>query len=422
MAGQARSYDRARVPRALLIVENDSVPADSRVWPECLSLRAAGWDVVAISPKGRGRDVDDDAVAEGVEIHRFDVPENAGGGVGYLREYGLAFARIRALVSRITAGREFDVVQACNPPDFLLLAARGPRRAGAATIFDHHDLSPELFDAKFARRFPLYHGLVAGERIGFRLADVVLAANESFRRIAIERGRKSPDDVFVVRNGPDTSVFHPVPGDPAAKAGAKFLIGYVGLMGDQDGLDVALEALAALRRRRDDWHALFVGDGDALPSSQQLASTLGLDDAVTFAGFVQDRTRLVQLISSCDVCISPEPRNPLNERSTLVKVAEYLAVGRPVVAFDLPETRNTAGDAAAYAVRDDAVSFADAIDGLLDDEARRRQMSALALDRVGELGWERSEQALLAAYARALEHRDRRRGLSPARRRAAGPS
>jgi glycosyltransferase involved in cell wall biosynthesis len=396
------------VARALLIVENDSVPADTRVWPECLSLRAAGWEVSVISPSGRKRDREPFLSLEGVEIHRFELPESGGGGVGYLREYGVALARIRRLVRKLGRAHVYDVVHACNPPDMLLVAAHSLRLAGAATIFDQHDLSPELFLAKYQRRFPLYHGLLATERLGFKLSDVVLAANDSFRRVAIERGGKSADDVFVVRNGPDTTVFHPVPGDPELRSSAPHLIGYVGLIGSQDGLDLALDALAELRTRRTDWHLLVVGDGDALPAARQQVARLELGAFVTFAGFVQDRGRLVEMIASCDVCLSPEPRNELNERSTLVKVAEYMAVGRPVVAFDLSETRTTAGAAAAYAAGEDSSSYAAAIEALLDDAPGRARMGAEGLDRVRALSWERSEEALLAAYDRALWHRSRR--------------
>jgi glycosyltransferase involved in cell wall biosynthesis len=366
-----------------------------------VSLRDAGWDVVVVSPRGSKRDVESQATIDGIEIHRFEPAESGGGAVGYLREYALATARIRNIIGRLALTRTFDVVHACNPPDFLLLAARRLRRGGAATIFDHHDLSPELFLAKYRHRFPMHPALLLVERAGFAMADVVLSANESFREAAIERGGKSPDDVFVVRNGPDTTVFEPTDPDPEIKRGAPHLIGYVGLMGNQDGIDIGLESLAALRRRRTDWRAVFVGDGDALPEAQRLTQRLGLEDAVEFLGFVGDRERLVRLIATCDVCISPEPRNQLNEKSTLVKVAEYLAVGRPVVAFDLKETRRTAGDAASYAPRDDAEAFASALDELLGDPDRRARMGALGRARALEIGWDESERALLAAYARA---------------------
>jgi glycosyltransferase involved in cell wall biosynthesis len=397
------------VPAALIVVENDSVPADTRVWPECIALRNAGWEVVVISPKGANRDLESFSRLAGVEIHRFDQAPSSGGALGYAREYAVALRRITRLVQQVARDRSFDVVQACNPPDFLLLTARQLRKRGAATIFDHHDLSPELFVAKYGRRFPLPQALQAVERLGFALADVVLAANESFREVAITRGRKSPDDVFVVRNGPDPALFRPTQPDAETKRGATHVIGYVGMMGSQDGIDVALESLALLKQRRSDWRAIFVGDGDALPAARASAQRLELGEAVDFLGFVQDRERLTQLIASCDVCISPEPRNVLNEHSTLVKVAEYLAVGRPVVAFDLKETRRTARDAAAYAPADDAQSFSTTIDTLLDDPSRRQRMSEAGKERAESLRWEHSERALLAAYDRALERASIRR-------------
>lgn len=252
--------------------------------------------------------------------------------------------------------------------------------------------------------------LRVAERVGFVLADVVLATNESFRAVAIGRGRKAAGEVFVVRNGPDTKLFRPTEPDRDLQAGAKHLIGYVGVIESQDGVDIALEALTVLRTRRDDWHAVFVGDGGALPDAKALSHRRGLDDVISFAGYVTDVGRLVRMIAACDVCISPEPRNPLNEHSTFTKVAEYMAVGRPVVAFDLAETRRTAGEAAVYAERDDPAAFADAIEGLLDDPSKRERMGALGRERATTvLSWRASEEVLLAAYAHALEQAGRRR-------------
>jgi len=391
------------MPSALVLVENNSVPTDSRVWAICLSLRRAGWDVTAISPAGRDRDSEPFVVIDGVRIHRFALSESVSGGLGYAREYGLALFRIATLVRQLSRRERFDVVHACNPPDFLLLAALPLRRRGTATIFDHHDLSPELYRAKYRPRAAVDRALRLAERGGFGMADVVLATNESFREIATTRGRKSPDDVFVVRNGPGPDRGHTIGPDLDLRAKADHLIGYVGLMGSQDGIEVAVEALAELRRRRTDWHAVFVGDGPALPSARRLASSLGLDGLVSFLGFVRDRDRLGQLIASCDVCLSPEPRNPMNERSTFIKVAEYMAAGKPVVAFDLTETRRTAGDAARYATRDDPAAFADAIDAVLGDDELRREMGAEGVRRVRtSLSWTYSERSLLEAYARAL--------------------
>jgi glycosyltransferase involved in cell wall biosynthesis len=218
--------------------------------------------------------------------------------------------------------------------------------------------------------------------------------------------------VFVVRNGPDTNTFRPTEPDSEVRAGATNVIGYVGLIGFQDGVDVALEALAVLRGRRHDWRAVFIGDGDALPDAKALSRRRGLDDVVSFTGYVREPERLVRMIAAFDICISPEPRNPLNEHSTFTKVAEYMAVGRPVVAFDLKETRRTAGRAALYAARDDPAAFAEAIAKLLDDAQERERLGALGRERAeASLGWDASEKALLAAYAHALEQARRRRAL-----------
>jgi glycosyltransferase involved in cell wall biosynthesis len=401
------------VPAVLFLVENASVPTDPRVWPECTTLRDAGWDVVAVSPRGAVTDTAPHEVVDGVDIHRFAPSESGGGIRGYLTEYVVALRAMARLTGELTARRAFDVVHVANPPDVVFVAARAARRRGAALIFDQHDLGPELFETKFGRRRVGRAALVLAERLAFSRADVVIAANESFKRIAVERGRRQPGDVFVVRNGPDPDVFRPVDGDPSLRRGATHLIGYVGRMGSQDGLLEAVEALASLRRRRSDWHAVFVGDGESLPDARAHATRLGISDHLSFAGFVSDQERLVQIIASCDVCLSPEPRNALNESSTLIKVAEYMAVAKPVVAFDLRETRATAGDSASYATADTPDAFADAIDRLLDDGREAERKGRLGRERVlADLSWSRSEPALLAAYERARERGTRRRGRS----------
>jgi glycosyltransferase involved in cell wall biosynthesis len=393
-----------------MIVENASVPTDPRVWPECRTLRDAGWDVSVVCPTGARRDTEPYAEIDGVSIHRFPPRPSGGGAAGYVREYADALWRVSRLVGAAAGARPFDVVQACTPPDVMLLAALGQRLRGAATILDHHDLSPELFLARYGRGGLPYRGLLAAERLGFRLADVVLSTNESFRRVALVRGGKRPEDVFVVRNGPDPEVFRPVAPDLALRAGARHVIGFVGLMGRQDGVDVAIRCLAAVDPSRFDWRAVFVGDGEELASMQALAAELGIGDRITWTGFLSDRTRIVEILSSCDVCLSPEPRNPLNEHSTFIKVAEYLSVGRAVACFDLTETRATAGAAAAYAAADTPEALAVVVQDLLASPERIAEMGRLGRGRVTEeLGWAASATSLLAAYDRALELRPRRR-------------
>jgi glycosyltransferase involved in cell wall biosynthesis len=396
--GTQHSTPRRRI---LVLVENLSVPTDRRVWQEASTLRRAGYEVTVVCPQGTRADRLPHEVVEGVEIHRFPLKPAATGG-GYVREYSAACARIGRLALRLGRGARFDVVHACNPPDLLLLAALPLRRHGARFLFDHHDLVPELYLSRFGRRDPLYGTALLLERLTFALADVVVSTNESYRRIALERGHKAPEDVFVVRNAPDLTRFHSVEADAQLKAGYAHLLAYVGVIGPQDGVDHAIRALAHLRRLRADWRAVFVGDGDALGEVRTLARELELDHHVEFLGWRGDDD-IVRLLSTADVCLSPEPSSPLNDASTMMKIGEYMAMSRPVVAFDLPESRFTAGEAGLFAPSGDDVAFARAIDELLASPARRTAMGEVGHRRIaGELSWEASERALLAAYERTL--------------------
>jgi len=391
-----------RAGRVLIISENAPVPADRRVWNISRTLTAAGWQVVIACAQGADRDDAPHEVLEGIEIHRYPL-RPAGSTLGYAREYGQALWRLRKLVRRLSRERRFDVVHACNPPDLLLLAARSLRRQGTRFIFDHHDLVPELYRSRFGRGEDLgYRATLRAERVAYRMADVSLATNGSYARVAVERGGMDPEDVFVVRNGPDLTRFRPVPADPAWRRGRAHLISYLGIMGPQDGVDHALRALAALRALRDDWHAVFVGDGDALPAMRALADELALGDHVEFAGWRgDDDIRLI--LSSSDVCLAPDPPSPLNDVSTMIKIPEYMALGRAVASYALPESRVSAGDSALYAAPGDPESLGRCVAELLDDPARRERMGALARERVEtELSWQHSEGALLAAYGRVL--------------------
>jgi len=397
----------SRGRRALIVVENAPVPQDRRVWQEALTLTRAGWEVVVLAPADEdGRQAPRETV-DGVEIVRFPLRPARRGAAGYAREYAQAMWRIWGALRRLDRARPFDVIEACNPPDFLLLAALGRRRRGARLIFDHHDLFPELFRELFGggivgRGEPLVR---LAERLAFRLADVSLACNESFHRIAITRGGMAPEDVFVVRNGPLLERFVPVPADPALARGRPHLLVYVGLMAPQDGLDGAIRALAALHARREDWHALFLGDGPVLPALRRLSAELGIAGHVEFPGY-RPKLEVRRAICSADVCLAPDPPTPLTDASTLIKIAEYMALSRPTVSFDLTESRITAGGAAVYARDGDPACFAALIDELLDDPARRARMGTEGRARVeAGLAWEHSEPALLAAYERALAKR-----------------
>jgi glycosyltransferase involved in cell wall biosynthesis len=388
---------------ALVLVENLSVPFDRRVWQECTSLTRAGWRVSVVCPRGKKRDTEAHAVVDGIEIHRYPLTAATGGPIGYIREYGQALRSTHRLARRVAERRKLDVVHACNPPDLLLPAVRFLRRR-AAFVFDHHDLVPELYESRFGRSGDLLHRLtLRAERMTFALADVVISTNESYRRVAVERGGKDPADVFVVRSAPDLSRFEPVSPDPSLRGDRAYLLAYLGVMGPQDGVDHALRALSRLRRRRGDWRAIFIGEGDVLPAMRELAAELGLDGDVSFTGRVPD-AEVIRILSTADICLAPDPKNPLNDVSTMNKIVEYMALGRPIVAYDLQEARVSAGEAALYASANDEDAFAATIDILLDDAEGRKRMGALGRKRLeAELSWRHSEEQLLRAYERAAE-------------------
>jgi len=386
--------------RALLLSENAPVPADRRVWNESRTLVRDGWDVVVVCAADAKRPQPPVETIDGVEVHRYPLTPSAGGAGGYVREYGQAAWRVWRLVRELARTRRFDVVHAANPPDFLLAVAADLRLRGTRMIFDHHDLVPELFRSRYDSRVGL-GAVLACERMAFALADVVVSTNASYRRVAIERGHKAPADVFVVRNGPDRERFTPVPPDPSLRRGRRHLLAYLGIMGPQDGIDNAIEALAALAAQRDDWHAAFVGTGEVLEDMRRLAARRGIADRVEFCGWRGDDD-IRRVLSTADVCLAPDPPSPLNDASTMIKVPEYLAMGRPVVSYDLHESRVSAGSSALYAEGGDPRSFARCIAELLDDPARREAMGREGRRRVErELCWQLSEPALLAAYERA---------------------
>ncbi|GAA4589141.1 glycosyltransferase family 4 protein [Planotetraspora phitsanulokensis] len=384
--------------RALILVQNLSVPFDRRVWQECTTLRDAGWDVHVICPQGANRDTEAEAEIDGVKIHRYPLRPATGGPLGYVREYGLSLWHTLRLARRVGP---VDIVHACNPPDLLYIVAKRMKRHGARFVFDQHDLVPELYLSRFTRGEDFLYRLVCRlERKTYQAADVVIATNESYRDAALTRGGKKPDEVFVVRSAPVVERFHAVPAEESIKRGKPYLLCYLGVMGPQDGVDYALRSLALLRDKvgRTDWHAVFVGGGDTFEAMVALSHELGLSDMVEFTGRIPDED-LLRYLSTADVCLAPDPFNPLNDVSTMNKIMEYMAMKRPIVSFDLREARVSAGEAALYAQPNDEAEFAELIAQLLDDPDARRTMGELGQARVaGPLSWENSAKALLAAY------------------------
>jgi glycosyltransferase involved in cell wall biosynthesis len=389
--------------RVLVLVQNQPLPLDLRVWAECLSLREQGFEVVGVCP-ATSEYPEPFAEVDGIEIHRFAMRPGQAGAAGYIREYAQSFWNVARTVRRLARGRRFDVVHAANPPDILLLAALPLKARGARFIFDHHDLVPELFLTRFGGRRGLIYAITRiTERLSFALADMVISTNESYRRIAIDRGGKRPDQVFVVRNGPNLARFASGQPDQSLRRGKPHLLLYLGVMGPQDGVDHALRALALLKRRRQDWHAAIVGSGQSEPELRRLAAELGLDDQVEFPGWLEGDAVLRYLFTA-DVGLAPDPKNPLADRSTLVKIAEYMAAGCPVVSYDLAESRVSARDAALYATPNEPQSFADCIATLLDDPALRERMGAAGRSRArDELAWEHSAEHLAEAYRWLLD-------------------
>ena len=385
--------------RVLMLVENLPVPFDRRVWQEAGTLRDAGYLVSVICPTGDGCDQRYELL-DGIAIYRYRLPVEASGALGYALEYGAALFWTFMLSLRVLATRGFDVVHACNPPDLFFLVGGLYKLLGKKFVFDHHDLNPELYEAKFGRRDLLHRLLLKLEKWTFRTADVSIATNESYRDIAIERGGMDPERVFVVRSGPSLERLRIQLAEEKLKRGRRHLVGYVGVMGRQEGIDLLLHALRVVVHcyAREDVHFGLVGGGTSLEELRALARELGVADYVTFTGRVPDG-ELLAMLNSADVCVNPDRACALNDKSTMNKVMEYMALGKPVVQFDLTEGRRSAGEASLYAKPDDPVDLAAKILELLDDPARRARMGALGRARVErELAWRHQAPRLLAAY------------------------
>jgi len=385
--------------RVLILVENLPSPFDRRVWQEAGALRDAGYTVSIICPTGRGYEAKFEAI-DGIHIWRYDLPMEGAGAMGYLVEYATALFWTFVLSLRVLWARGFDVIHACNPPDLFFLIGGFYKLFGKKFLFDHHDANPELYVAKFGRKDFFYRLMLALERLIFRTADVSLATNQSYRRIAIERGGMPPERVFVVRSGPSLERLKITAADQRLKRGRRFLVGYVGVMGRQEGIDYLLKAASHIVHGlgRTDVHFGLVGGGTSLEEMKALAAELGVADYVTFTGRVPDG-ELLAMLNTADVCVNPDVATEMNDISTMNKIMEYMALGKPIVQFDLTEGRFSAQGASLYAARNDPVDMATKIVELLDDPQRRRAMGALGRARVmDELEWRHEAPKLLAAY------------------------
>ena len=400
LQGDTRSIERVRkYGRVLIIVENLPCPFDRRVWQEARTLAGAGYQVSIICPKAPGYE-ESFVQIDGIDIHRHRLPTEADGVLGYALEYSVALAMEFWLSFKVLFGRGFDIIHACNPPDTIFLLGSFYKLFGKKFLFDHHDINPELYEAKFGKRGFGRRLLIALERMSFSTADMVISTNESYRQIAIDRGGKNPEDVFVVRSGPDLSRIRQVPANPALRKGRQYLVGYVGVMGKQEGIDLLLQAIQLIvhHLKRTDIQFGLVGGGTELPAMRELAKQLGVAEYVTFTGRAPD-AELLEMLNTADICVNPDRANEMNDRSTMNKVMEYMALAKPVVQFDLTEGRVSAGDASWYARPNDVADLAQKIVALLGDENQRIHMGAIGRERVEQvLAWQHEAPRLLAAY------------------------
>ncbi len=383
------------------------MPFDRRVWSEATTLQAAGYQVAVICPRGMGAAASYEFL-DGIHIYRHPLFE-AKGGLGYVLEYASALFFEFVLTCWVWLRHGFDVIHACNPPDTIFLIAWPFKLLGKKFLFDHHDINPELYLAKFGKKDWLYRALCRLERWTFAAADVSLATNESYREIALKRGGMAEDKVFVVRSGPKLERLRVVPANPECKRGSRYLVGYVGVIGRQEGIDLLLEAVKHMVevRGRKDVRFAIVGGGPAQAEMRALAAALGVSGYVDFYGRVSDVV-LLEVLNTADVCVNPDRVNAMNDKSTMNKIMEYMALSKPIVQFELAEGRFSAQAASLYAAPNDPADFAAKILELLDDPDRRAAMGAFGRARVEtELVWEREAPKLLAAYDAMLRPKDR---------------
>jgi len=386
--------------RVLILVQNLSVPFDRRVWLECQSLIAAGFQVAVVCPKAPG----DPTYyrLRGVDLFKYRPYAPGTSSLSFVLEYVYSFVMTLGLSLRASLGGRFDVVQSCNPPDlFWPIGVLFRLLHRSSFVFDHHDLCPELFLSRFPDGNRLvYRGLRLMERCTARTADHVIATNDSYRRIVLERDGVSPTSVTVVRTGPDLASLRRSSALPSVRRTKPHLAAYLGVMGPQDGVDLVLKVADQVVHRlgRRDIGFTLIGSGDCYDELVALSHDLGLTDYVTFTGRIPDAD-VAAILSSADVGISPDPKNPLNDVSTMNKTMEYMAFELPVVAFDLQETRVSASDAAVYATPNDTEELARLLVDLVDDEPRRRSMGRAGRARIEqELAWEHQAPRYVGVY------------------------
>jgi glycosyltransferase involved in cell wall biosynthesis len=385
----------------LIIVENLPVPFDRRVWQEANTLVDSGAKVSIICPKMKNYTASYEVI-NGIEIYRHPLPFEAKGAVGYLMEYCTAFFWEFILSWKIYFKKKFHVIHGCNPPDLIFLVALWFKIFGVKYVFDHHDINPELYFAKFGKKGFFYKLMILFERLTFASANYSIATNESYKEIAIRRGKMAENKVQVVRSGPKLDRLKLLPPDTQYMKGRKFLIGYVGVIGEQEGIDLLIESAKHIVSVRRDIQFAIIGDGTSLPMLKKLCTEMGLSDYIDFYGRVPDDL-LIAILNTADVCVNPDKPTEMNNLSTMNKIMEYMALKKPVVQFDLKEGRFSAQEASLYAKNGDTLDFAEKIMQLTDDPELRSRMGAFGYNRVlTELSWDYEKEKLTDLYNRVL--------------------
>jgi glycosyltransferase involved in cell wall biosynthesis len=398
MNGNQKIFEKKHV---LIIIENLPAPFDRRVWQEANTLKENGAEVSIICPRMNGYSSRYEKL-NGIHIYRHPLPHEGKGAKGYLFEYTTALFWEFWLSIKIYFRKPFHVIQGCNPPDLIFLVALFFKLFGVKYVFDHHDINPELYIAKYNKKGLFYKILLWAERLTFAAANYSIATNESYKEIAISRGKMSPDKIEVVRSGPKLDRLKLTAGNIKYKKGKKYLIGYVGVIGEQEGLDLLLESVKYITSKRDDVHVAILGSGTGLEAVKKLTSAMKLDQYIDYYGRVDDAT-MVDVLNTADVCVNPDRPTEMNNLSTMNKIMEYMALKKPIVQYDLKEGKVSAQQASLYAENTSTQDFAEKIMWLLDNEEKRKFMGEYGYQRViNELSWEFESKKLVKFYKKVL--------------------
>jgi glycosyltransferase involved in cell wall biosynthesis len=387
----------------LIIVENLPVPFDRRVWQEANTLKENGANVSIICPKMKGYNKSYETIND-IEIYRHPLPVEGKGALGYFLEYSVALFWEFLLSLKIYWKKKVDVIQGCNPPDLIFLVALFYKIFGVKYVFDHHDINPELYIAKYNKKGVFYKFMLLAERLTFATANYSIATNESYKEIAIRRGKMESEKVQVVRSGPKLERLKPAEGDQCYKKGREFLIGYVGVIGAQEGLDLLLDAAKYLIQKRSDVQFAIIGDGTELEKIKKMAIEMGLEKYVDFYGRVNDE-KMVEILNTADVCVNPDRPTEMNNLSTMNKIMEYMALKKPIVQFDLKEGKLSAQNASLYAENTSTKDFADKIIWLIENKEERIRMGNLGYERIiSKLSWQNESKNLLLLYEKVFNN------------------